>query len=418
VMQLIEGHSLHDVLDQVGRLSAEHTLDVVAQVAAALQAAHAAGVVHRDIKPANLLIRPDGSVVVTDFGIARSVHATGSNLTVTGEVMGTAAYLAPEQAEGKPAGPATDVYSLGIVAYECLAGRRPFGGDTPVATAIAHLRETAPPLPPDVPAPARAVVARAIAKDPAARFASAAALAETARAAAAGHAPALPPATALPPTALLPMPTRGAARGGGGAVGYASVSPGGTTPSGGPVRPSSPPPGRPPAPARGRRTPPSVIAGAAAGVVLALLLGIGIAAALRSGDATAELAGSATSPAATSSTGPSTGPSTEPDAVATSAAPPAEPVEESTPAAITLDRSKYVGRPVDEVRKDLAALGLEVDEQTSDRWGRPGRVVDLSPTQVRPGDTVTLFVPGEWQRRSPKKQGPKHDDEDQQGDDT
>jgi serine/threonine-protein kinase len=94
-------------------------------------------------------------------------------------------------------------------------------------------------------------------------------------------------------------------------------------------------------------------------------------------------------------------------------------VEESIPAAIILDRSEYVGRPVDEVRKDLAALGLEVDEQTSNRWGRPGRVVDLSPTQVRPGDTVTVFVPGESQRR-PKKQGPKHDDddEDRQGDDT
>ncbi|MCW2608843.1 MAG: serine/threonine protein kinase, partial [Cryptosporangiaceae bacterium] len=209
VMELIEGQSLADLLESAGRLPADRTLDLVAQVSAALQAAHAAGVVHRDVKPANLLVRPDGTVVVTDFGIARSAGAA-SGLTMTGEVMGTAGYLAPEQAEGKPATAATDVYSLGVVAYQCLAGHRPFDGDTPVNIALAHLRDVPPPLPADVPAGARALVERTMAKSPADRYPSAAALAEAARAVATGQASATPTVLgALAPTGLLPRPTNG-----------------------------------------------------------------------------------------------------------------------------------------------------------------------------------------------------------------
>jgi serine/threonine-protein kinase len=234
-----------------GPLPAGTALDLVAQVASALEAAHAEGVVHRDVKPANLLVRPDGTVVVTDFGIARSVHAAGS-LTMTGEVLGTAAYLAPEQAEGRPASPATDVYSLGVVAYQCLAGRRPFEGETPVATALAHLRDAPPPLPADVPPAARAVVERAMAKDPAGRYPSAAALATAARAAA--RAPAM--------TAVLPT-----------------------------VAPA-------PIPPRTFRRPSPLATGVAAGVVLALLLGLGMTSVLlRSGGSAADGAATTRAPA-------------------------------------------------------------------------------------------------------------------------
>ena len=127
------------------------------------------------MKPANLLVTPDGTVKITDFGIARAADAVA--LTQTGQVIGTPQYLSPEQAEGKSATEASDIYSLGVVLYECLAGRRPFDGDSPIATALSHLRDTPPELPDDVPAHLRETVRVALAKDPAARFTSAAAFA-------------------------------------------------------------------------------------------------------------------------------------------------------------------------------------------------------------------------------------------------
>jgi len=151
------------VLARKRRLDPGRVLDVVAQAALALEAAHRAGVVHRDVKPSNLVIRRDGVVKVTDFGIARAIgEAPRSEI---GLVVGTAAYLSPEQVACRPATPASDVYALGVVAYECLAGRRPFTAEHPVALAIAHQRHPAPPLPSDVPKPVRALVERAMAKD-------------------------------------------------------------------------------------------------------------------------------------------------------------------------------------------------------------------------------------------------------------
>ena len=145
-------------------------MDVLAQAAAGLQAAHAAGLVHRDIKPANLLVGPDNQVKITDFGIA---YAAGSApITQTGMLMGTPAYLAPERAEGGPATPASDLYSLGVVGYQCLTGAPPFRG-TPVEVATAHRLRALPALPPSVPAGVAALVAELTAKDPAARPASA-----------------------------------------------------------------------------------------------------------------------------------------------------------------------------------------------------------------------------------------------------
>ena len=164
VMELVDGEPLSALLAREGCLGLAWTLDIVGQAAVAVGAAHRAGLVHRDIKPANLLVRPDGVVKITDFGVAQ---ALGSLACDEHEgLLGTAGYLAPEQATGQPVTPATDVYALGVVAYECLAGRRPFTGDHPIAVALAHLLQAPPPLSEDVPPAVRELVALAMAKDP------------------------------------------------------------------------------------------------------------------------------------------------------------------------------------------------------------------------------------------------------------
>jgi serine/threonine-protein kinase len=183
VMEYVEGDALSRTLGRVGRLTAARTMALIAQAADALHAAHEKGIVHRDVKPGNLLVRNNGTLVLTDFGIARSEAA--GQLTATGAVLGTASYLSPEQAAGQVASPASDVYSLGVVAYQCLAGHRPFEGDSPIEIAMKHVREAPRPLPADIPPVVRMIVERALAKDPAARWPSAAALAAVARQAAA-----------------------------------------------------------------------------------------------------------------------------------------------------------------------------------------------------------------------------------------
>jgi len=180
VMELVPGEALSTIIEREGTLSADKTLDIVAQTASALQAAHAAGLVHRDIKPGNLLITPDGRVKITDFGIARIADQVP--LTATGQVMGTVQYLSPEQASGHAASPATDIYSLGIVAYECLAGKRPFTGESQVAIAMAQINDAPPPLPATVPQPVQNLVMAMIAKKPADRPSSAATVARAAQA--------------------------------------------------------------------------------------------------------------------------------------------------------------------------------------------------------------------------------------------
>ena len=164
VMELVPGEPISALLRREGRLPVDLALGVVAQVGAALGAAHAAGVVHRDVKPANLILTPEGTVKITDFGIARALGAPA--LTRTGEVMGTASYLAPEQVSGGRGTAASDVYSLGVVAYECLSGVRPFRDQDPLAIAVAHLKEEPPPLPEEIPEAARDLVLSALAKDP------------------------------------------------------------------------------------------------------------------------------------------------------------------------------------------------------------------------------------------------------------
>jgi serine/threonine-protein kinase len=180
VMELVPGEALSTVLEREKVLSTDRVLDIVAQTASALQAAHSAGLVHRDIKPGNLLMTPDGRVKITDFGIARIADQVP--LTATGQVMGTVQYLSPEQASGHPASPSTDIYSLGIVAYEALAGRRPFTGESQVAIAMAHINDAPPDLPVTVSEPVRNLVYSCIAKRPEDRPATSAHLARAAQA--------------------------------------------------------------------------------------------------------------------------------------------------------------------------------------------------------------------------------------------
>jgi hypothetical protein len=173
VMEYVSGGSLADLLQRRGRLGADETMHIVAQAARALAAAHRRGVVHRDVKPGNLLLRDDGdpAVVLTDFGIAHT--PTADLITGTGQNIGTATHMAPELFDGGPATPRSDIYAIGVVAYECLAGHPPFQADSVVAVATMHVMREPAPLPPDVPPAVRRVIARAMAKDPEQRYASA-----------------------------------------------------------------------------------------------------------------------------------------------------------------------------------------------------------------------------------------------------
>lgn len=175
VMELVPGESLSRILERERVLPDEKVLDLVAQTARALGAAHARGLIHRDIKPGNLLITPEGKVKITDFGIARVGDQVP--LTKTGQVMGTVQYLAPEQATGKASTYATDLYSLGVVAYEALSGRRPFTGENQMAIAMAHINEMPPALPDSVDLRVQNLVLSCMAKKPPQRPESAISLA-------------------------------------------------------------------------------------------------------------------------------------------------------------------------------------------------------------------------------------------------
>jgi serine/threonine-protein kinase len=175
VMELVPGESLSRVIEREKKLRDAKVLDIIAQTARALAAAHSRGLIHRDIKPGNLLITPDGRVKITDFGIARVGDQVP--LTKTGQVMGTVQYLAPEQATGKVSTPATDLYSLGVVAYEALSGRRPFTGENQLAIAMAHINEMPPALPDSVDPRVQNLVLSCLAKKPNQRPESAASLA-------------------------------------------------------------------------------------------------------------------------------------------------------------------------------------------------------------------------------------------------
>ncbi len=351
VMELVEGRPLSALLQQEGRLGTAVTLSVLGQTAAALAEAHRAGLVHRDVKPGNILVRSDGSVKITDFGIAWSAGSVP--LTRTGQVIGTPQYLSPEQAEGHLATPASDVYALGLVGYECLAGRPAFDGDNVVTIALKQLREDPQPLPDELPAGVRTLVLRALAKDPAARMRDGAAFAAAVEDVRAGRLPDLPPLPAPDPAAATPAADAA------GAATVAALPALGDARAG---RPGSPPPDV----AGSRRRPPAPRRRWAAVVLVplvALLVGAGLAAAVLS--AVADGA--------------------PPTVVA------ARTQEER--AGVLLEAADHLGRPVDDVATQLSALGLSVQrrEQVTDRTV-PGRVVGVAPTgvELEPGDDVVV----------------------------
>lgn len=374
VMELVPGEALSTILEREHVLSTDKVLDIVAQTASALQAAHAAGLVHRDIKPGNLLITPDGRVKITDFGIARIADQVP--LTATGQVMGTVQYLSPEQASGHPASPTTDIYSLGIVAYEALAGRRPFTGESQVAIAMAQINETPPDLPVTVSEPVRNLVYSCIAKNPADRPQSAAHLARAATAlrrgdvqAAGAAVPAvlgaagataatmlLPQAGATAATTVLPS----AAAGG---VGAAGISDSELVEE---------------EPEKKKRSPwtwPLIVLIAILAIVL---IGTIIALAMNQGNGN--------DPTTTSARPTTTAPPTTPTA------PP--PTTEAPPETIQIDRNAYIGMNVDEAAAQIEALGLPVNRQAGAAATEPGlanTVSEVNPSgPVQPGTTITL----------------------------
>jgi eukaryotic-like serine/threonine-protein kinase len=180
VMELVSGDSLARIIEKRIRLSGIEVLSIIEQTAKALHAAHEDGLVHRDVKPGNLLITPSGKVKITDFGIARVADQVA--LTATGQVMGTVQYLAPEQATGKPATPSTDIYSLGIVAYEALTGKRPFTGESQMVIAMAQINDKPPAMGEDIDKRVQDLVLACLAKKPSQRPGSALDLSNRARA--------------------------------------------------------------------------------------------------------------------------------------------------------------------------------------------------------------------------------------------
>ena len=200
VMELVDGETLAAAITRRGALPVAEALRVVDQVLQALDAAHRAGVVHRDVKPSNVLLSADGVAKLGDFGIAKRILEPATNLTSTGQFIGTPTHLAPEQVMGQPVTPATDVYSAGVLLFELLTAAPPFAGETPLATAIAHRDAPVPDVRdrrPDVPPVVAAALRRAMAKAPTDRFATAGDMRR-----------ALAAAPAVAPTEVLPLPHR------------------------------------------------------------------------------------------------------------------------------------------------------------------------------------------------------------------
>ena len=374
VMELVPGEALSTLLEREHTLPVDKVLDIVAQTANALQAAHAVGLVHRDIKPGNLLITPDGRVKITDFGIARIADQVP--LTATGQVMGTVQYLSPEQASGHPASPSTDVYSLGIVAYEMLAGRRPFTGESQVAIAMAHINEQPLALPASIPEPVRDLVMSCIAKKPADRPATAANLARAAQALRRGDVAA----------ATVAVPALGAA----GTVAFnppagnddatsligtqASPRPGGPGSVGGPGSAATPDEDE-------KKRRPWLWWVIIGGVIVLAAIVYGIIA-FANGNRSDPTPSTSASTSASSTPKPSQTPSSTPTA--------------SHPSRVQVNQSDYVGTNANEAQAKLQALGFTVVLDNGDAAGssdQVGTVESMSPTgNLAYGSTVTLKV--------------------------
>jgi eukaryotic-like serine/threonine-protein kinase len=330
VMELVEGEPLSGLVAREGALGTETTLSLLRQTAFGLGEAHQAGMVHRDVKPGNILVRPDGSVKITDFGIAWSARSVA--LTRTGQVIGTPQYLSPEQAEGRSATPASDVYALGLIGYECLTGKKAFEGDNAVTIALKQVRQEPEPLPDELPAEVRTLIGRALAKNPAVRFSNGAAFVAAIDDVRAGR-----PLPEAPPTVDV-------------VAAAVDPAPGPETVTTGPVT-------RPPAGRRRNRAAMVLLP------LLGLLAGAGIAVALLLALAD-DSAGS-----------------------------PAVAAEQREAGSIVLDAGEFVGRPVDEVVRRLTRLGLDVEPRAEPRNDVvPDQVTAIEPDgePLEAGDTVVV----------------------------
>ncbi|MFE9744236.1 serine/threonine-protein kinase [Saccharothrix saharensis] len=381
VMELVEGEPLAAIIAR-GRLNADRTLDVLEQAGNALQAAHERGLVHRDVKPGNILVTPTGKVKITDFGIAKAADA--APVTHSGMVMGTAHYIAPEQALGHAAEPASDVYALAVCGYECLTGHRPFLSENAVTVAMMHIRDIAPPLPPDVPPGPRALIEATLVKDPRQRYRNGGEFASAVSAVRAGQPLPAPSGLAMavgapmaapltPPPAQHPHPQHphlgNPVSHPGSRPSMQPVPPAMNTPHTGAFRPL-PPGARPP----GRNR--AVLWVMVAVLVVALLvLGVVVLRWVLKDD---EVPGGANQQGTTS----------------------ARPLDDSTDRLpgkpkVTITKSDYVDLPVDEVAKQLSGHGLEPEVHSEDGGAPrdPERclVSDLAPTgEVAIGSRVTV----------------------------
>jgi serine/threonine-protein kinase len=404
VMELVRGEPLSALLRNGEPMPAESAIDLITQAAAAITAAHALGIVHRDVKPANLLVTPDKTLKITDFGIARAADAVA--LTQTGQVVGTPQYLSPEQAEGKQATQASDIYSLGVVLYECLAGRRPFDGDSPIATALSHLRDEPPPLPDEVPEHLRETVRVALAKDPAARFASAAAFATALRGGPV-HTGGADPDASSATSADAPTLVAGAATAPLAAPAVAPVAaPVAASGTGPPTRTTGPTDPGPPQ----RRRPWLPWVAAALAVLVVVLVVSRLTGDRSPGTSSDQPSGptatSTVTERSSSSAAPTKTASASPTKTASSA-----PTTSATPdETVAVDPADYVGRPAKDATKQLEDLGLTVEVVTVENPGDQEKdtVAAVSPSgDVDPDQTITLSVYGDPPADNPAKKPPK-----------
>jgi hypothetical protein len=398
VMELVPGQPLSAVIEKERVLSPDRTLSIVGQTATALAVAHRQGLVHRDVKPGNILVMPDERVKITDFGIARLADQVP--LTATGQVMGTAQYLAPEQATGQQATGSSDIYALGVIGYELLAGRRPFTGESQIAIALAQVNDAPPPLPDSVPQPVRALIGSMLAKDPADRPHDAESLARAVEAIRAGNVRAAEAAvpgmlafadgadvptaavprqntqatTVVPAPATSALPTIAAPAAAGAAIAASRD-----------LSDEPLPPAQPYRREDEHRRSPWLIP-----LIVLLLLALGAIAFLILQPL---LAGDTSDPApveTTTSAGPqpaASSPSSAPSSAAPSSAP------SSADTTVTVSPAEYLGDPVEQVQAALIGLGFAVSivEEPSDQG--PGTVTGINPSGVlERGSTITLTV--------------------------